>query len=196
MKQKIRKLFGIIFGTNTSILFCVSLSSLVTGIIFLIFSTIVFQNNHDSGRVFMCASSAFFSVWISTTQDSDTFTKFVAEFVRLAIFFLVFIFSTYNCLIFCLDYNNQPVIMICISFVGIFLCVCYFICKLTSIFHFIQKILNQIKIKIFGSNNYTPTKTKTLIENVTAFLISVGGLTIAVKTIVESIFQLFGYFVR
>lgn len=81
-----------------------------------------------------------------------------------------------------------------LSCVGLFFCVFYFISKLADIVELIRKGFRQIKIKLFNTANPATTKFKALIENITAFLVAVGGLTVAVKVIAESLFQVLGYF--
>ena len=53
-----------------------------------------------------------------------------------------------------------------------------------------KKVFKYIKSKIFGSEQPTTSKIKSLIENLTTFLVTVAGLGVAIKTLVEPFFNL------
>ncbi len=194
MKQKIKNIFKILFGTNSDILLKINFSSLITGIIFFILAVGTPENNPNSAEIFTYIAGICFAIWINIIQEFDSASKFMTEFSRLTIFFIIFIFSAYNCLTFSSNYDSNSIVKVAFSSVGLFLCSFYFVSKLMSIFNFIKKMFRNIKIKLFNSDNPANSKTKALIENITAFFVSIGGLTVAIKVIAESIFQVFDYF--
>lgn len=194
MKQKIKIIFKILFGVNSDILLKINFSSLITGIIFFILAVGTLENNPNSAEIFTYISSFCLAIWISVMQESDSTSKFMTEFIRLTIFFIIFIFSAYNCLTFSLNYDSNSVVKVAFSSIGLFLCSFYFVSKLMSIFNLIKKMFRNIKIKLFNSDSPTNSKIKSLIENITAFLVAIGGLTVAIKVITESVFQIFDYF--
>ena len=167
MKQKIKKIFKILFGVNSDILLKINFSSLITGIVFFILAVGTIENNPNSAEIFTYIASFCLAIWISVMQEFDSASKFMTEFIRLTIFFIVFIFSAYNCLIFSLNYDSNSIVKVAFSSIGLFLCSFYFVSKLMSIFNLIKKIFQNIKIKLFNSDNPANSKTKALIENIT-----------------------------
>lgn len=194
MKNKFIIIFETIFGTRKNIPFKLSLSSLVTSIIFLTLEFVSLKNYNESNDFFIYSSTFFFTIWLITAKGIDSAGNFFLELGRLFSFFIIFILS----LGFCITFNNYHGIKLCIfvalSFLGLFCCSLYFVSKLSDIFDFMKDLFKQIKIKLFNSDKPATTKTNALIENTTAFLASIGGLTVAIKTITESISQVLSYF--
>lgn len=197
IKDLFKKVFHLIFGIQNNIMFILSSSFLITAIIYIILAFIS-QENHNAATVFIYISGFLFSIWITLTQGPDSAPKFFGGIVRLYVFLFLFILSLYNCLIFALEYsstnNFMNIIIIIISSILLLLCSIYFVSRLMNILYFIKKIFAQIKIKLFNTTNPATTKVKALIENITAFLVAIGGLTVAIKVITESIFQVMDYF--
>jgi len=185
-----KKLFKIIFGTDDNIHFYISSAFLTTALLFLILSAITAETNPNSTEIFSYISSTCFAMWMTLVHGYNSLKNFTIEFMRLLIFFYTFIRSLYTCLQFSLDYYSVPISTIIFSAFGLFLCLCYFIAKLTSIFNLVKNLFNQIKAKLFNSDNPAPSKAKALIENVTAFLVSISALTVAIKSIAEPILQI------
>lgn len=78
-----------------------------------------------------------------------------------------------------------------LSCVGIFISFLYLIAKFIDIFIWFKKIFKQVKEKLFNSVQPATSKAKALIENITAFLVSIAGLGIAIKAIIEPLINLF-----
>lgn len=191
MKEKIKKIFRFIFGSDNSIFFKMSCSLFIMAITFAILGILSYEG---SDNTFTIISSVVFSIWLNIVQGADSVEKFVYELIRLSIFFLIFILSLCVCLSYALDNTSANVILVYLSCFGLLICIYYFISKTISIINFIKKIFSKIKAKLFNSPSPAPNKIKALIENVTAFLVAVGGLTVAIKVITESIFQVLDYF--
>lgn len=187
-----KKIINVIFGNSNNLFIKFSSASFITAIIFFVLAFISPENS-VAMNTFIVLSGLFFSIWLVFTQGSNSGAKILSEIVRLFMFFIIFIYSLYYCIQFVLgeDSNMLGVILSC---VGLFFCVFYFISKLADIVELIRKGFRQIKIKLFNTANPATTKFKALIENITAFLVAVGGLTVAVKVIAESLFQVLGYF--
>lgn len=192
--KKIKHIFKVLFGTDENILFNTSFACLITATLFLILALITSNTNPKATDTFTYISSAYFAIWMILAQGADSAMNIVHETMRLFAFFVIFIFSLHTCLQFHLDNSSTSTFWVILSSIGLLLCMCYVVAKLTSIFNLIKKLFIQFKSKLFDSNKPAPTKVKALIENITAFLVSIGALTIAVKSITESIFQILDYF--
>lgn len=193
MKINMKKIFKIIFGSDDAIPIKINCSLCITATIFLIFA-ILSKEIHDSLSVFIFLSGLLWSIFIVSIQGVDSFVKFIYGFVRLYIFFLIFLFSMYVCLTYALDNTSVNMIYVCLACFGLFVCVFYFVTKLISIINFVKTVFSMIKSKLYNAADSTPNKIKALVENVTAFLVAIGGLTVAISVIAESIAQVMGYF--
>lgn len=202
MKEKIEKLgkflkttFKIIMGIddNRNLSFYASFSFLITGVIFFVLAVGSLQQDIKSSNIFTYISSICFSIWLIGVQGSNSASKFVMELIRLISFFFILLFSLDICLEFYINHSSKSIVWVIFSSFGLFICVFYIISKLTTIFNLIKKLFKKIKNKIFDSNRTSDNKVKALIENITAFLVAVGGLTVAMKVIAESLFQVFEY---
>ena len=71
------------------------------------------------------------------------------------------------------------------------LCSFYLVAKFIDIFIFAKKVFKQIKEKLFNSVQPATSKAKALIENITTFLVSIAGLGVAIKAIIEPLINLF-----
>ena len=189
MKNTLIKIFEKIFGTRKNIPFKLSLSSLVTSIIFLALEFVSQKNYNKSNDFFLYSSAFFFVIWLISAKGIDSAENLIIELARLLFFFIIFIFS----LDFCISlYNYQGITFYTLgilSALGLFFCSIYFISKLSDIFDFMKNLFRQIKIKLFNSDQPATTKAQAFIENITTFLTSIGGLAIAIKTIIECISQ-------
>lgn len=193
IKKIFKKAFNLIFAVQDNIMFILSSSFLITAVIFILLAFIS-QENQNASTAFTYISGFFLSIWINLIQESDSAQKFISGLARLYIFFIIFIFSLYNCLVFAMEYNSQYIIIIILSSIGLLLCTIYFVSRLMNIISFVKRIFVQIKMKLFNTANPATSKAKALIENITAFLVAIGGLTVAIKVITESIFQVMDYF--
>ena len=193
MKSKIKKIFKIIFGSDDSIFFKMSCSTFIIAIIFAILGFLSY-NNHDSAITFTIIAGFFFSIWISIAQGVNSAISFLYELFRLLIFFSFLLLALYVCLKYALDNTSVNVIFVYLSCLALFMCIYYFISKAITIINYFKKLFAKIKTKLYNTTDPSPNKLKALIENVTAFLVAIGGLTVAIKVITESIFQVMNYF--
>ncbi len=191
MKAKIKQAFKIIFGTDENILFKLNISILISIAIFTLFSFLLSKGTFQA-NFFTLVSTVLLCIWIILTRGGDTFEKFAYETVRLFAFLLILLFSLDACYSF---YSSKNKVIIAIFIIlGILFCSYYFVSKLSDIFDFVKRIFLNIKIKLFNSKEPATSKTKSLIENVTAFLVSIGALAIAIRTITDTIFQIINSF--
>ena len=193
IREILKKAFNLIFDVRNNIMFILSSSFLITAIIFILLA-LISQENRNASTIFTYISGFLLSVWINLVQESNSTQKFAGGLTRLFVFFIIFILSLYNCLDFAIEYNSQNTIKTILSSIGLLLCTIYFVSRLMNIFSFVKRMFAQIKMKLFNTTNPATTKAKALIENITAFLVAIGGLTVAIKVITESIFQVMDYF--
>ena len=83
-----------------------------------------------------------------------------------------------------------------LSCIGLLSCSFYFISKFVDILHFAKNTFLQIKYKLFNSTEINETERKTtrlitFFENTTTLLVSIAGLGVAIKTIIEPLINLF-----
>lgn len=192
MKTKIKKIIKNIFGTENNILTKFSLSCFFTGILFFGLS-LYFQNDSTTqpSMTYTYISGVLLAIWLISIEDRDSIWEIGKEIFRLIVSFIVLIFSLNFCL-------NQSINLIgfklifgsILSSICILLCIFYLISKFIDILKSIKKAIEHFKNKLFGSEKPTTSKIKSLIENITAFLVTVAGLGVAIKTIVEPFLNL------
>lgn len=189
---KIKKYIKIIFGTENNILSKFSLSCFFTGIIFFLFA-LMFQSD-DTQQLYMtftCISAILFAIWLIIIENKPSILEFVKELLRLVVFFVILIFSLDFCINQSLKFNGFKLIWYSIlSCIGIFICLFYLISKFLDIFKSIKNIIVYSKQKLFNSIQPTTSKIKSLIENITAFLVSIASLGVSIKTIIEPLINL------
>ncbi len=193
MKDKIKKIIKILFGTQNNILFKLNCSLFISAILFLIFSIIKKEQNYpQSYAIFSYISSALFGFWLAFAQYNNSIWELLKELFRLFIFFIVLIFSLDFCINSCISlYGIRLTIGSILSCIGIMSCSFYLIAKFIDIFILFKKAFKQLKQKLFNSVQPATSKFKALIENTTAFLVAIAGLGVAIKTIVEPLINLF-----
>lgn len=198
MKEKIKEIIKVLFGTKENITFKLSCSAFITGVFFCMLA-MPYQNNDTQHIYDICIimSALSFSIWIILIQGKNTAMEVFYEFSRLFVFFFILILS----LQFYLDLITVATgiklyIFSFLSFLGLISCSFYFVSKFIDIFNFVKKVFNQVKIKLFNTiqseeTEHRATKLKSFIENITTFLISIAGLGVAIKTIIEPLLNLF-----
>lgn len=189
---KIKKFIKIIFGTENNILLKFNLSCFITGILFFIFS-LMFQSGDKQQPyiIFTCISGILLAIWLITMANSDSVWEVSKEFFRLAISFVVLIFSINFCINQSVNLNGFKLIFYAIlSCIGILLCSFYLISKFIDILKITKKMITKFKHKLFDSLEPTTSKVKSLIENITAFLVAIASLGVAAKTIIEPLINL------
>lgn len=189
MKQCIKTIIKILFGTKENIAFKFSLSSLATSIVFFILSVLYKDNSAVLNTlVFLC--ELFLAIWIVTAKGGNVL-HFVYELLRLMGFLIAFIFV----FSFFINISKHTGILLWIytSFAGfiILLCSFYLVSKLSDIFDFFKKIFNLLKSKLYNTSDPPTSKAKAFIENITALLASIIALSVAVQTIANTIINLF-----
>ena len=193
MREKIKKFIKIIFGIENNITLKIDCSFFISAILFLTFSLIAKeQNNIQVYNTFLCISSSLFGFWLAFIPNYTSILDFFIELIRLLIF-SYFLYLSFNfCFYLSAMYNGFLLILFSIlSCIGILISTFYFISKFTNIFNWFKKIFNQVKEKLFNSVQPATSKAKALIENITAFLVSIAGLGIAIKAIIEPLINLF-----
>ena len=180
-------------GSLSNITLKLNCSFFISAILFLIFSVFVKeQNNIQAYNIFLGISSLLFGFWLSFLPPYDSMWGFSQELIRLFIIFIILIPSLNFCIKSSISLHGVELIV-----KSIFSCICiiiscfYLISKFIDIFIWFKKIFKQIKEKLFNSVQPATSKAKALIENITAFLISIAGLGIAIKTIIEPLINLF-----
>lgn len=192
MKIKIKKIIKTIFGTENYILLKFSLSCFFTGILFFALA-LYFQNDNTTQptMTFTYISGILLAIWLITIENRDSAWEIIKELFRLIISFIFLIFS----LNFCLNQSKhligfKLVFLSTLSCIFILLCLFYLISKFVDILKSIKLAVKHFKNKLFGSEKPTTSKIKSLIENITAFLVTIAGLGVAIKTIVEPLLNL------
>ena len=193
MQDKIKKILKKIYGFDKHIMFKFSISCLIMSIIMSVFIWI-YKDETDFANYFTYVSAIFFSLWVIFTKGIDSLEKFLYEFVRLVIFITLFMSSVVFLLM--LTSFTKPVgmIIMVLACMGVFVSCIYFTSKINDIFNYIKLIIKRLKIKVFNTDKPSSTGYKALLENITVFLVSIGGFCVAIKTIFQSIFQIIDIF--
>ncbi|MEZ3445031.1 MAG: hypothetical protein K1W30_07865 [Lachnospiraceae bacterium] len=193
MKNHIKKIIEILFGTKENIIFKFSLSALTTSIIFLILS-ILYKDNSTVWKLLVMFCGFFFATWMGTAKGITTVQHFVYELFRLCGFFACF-FVVLNIFINISNYTGLLLFLLTIAacFI-IFLCSFYLVVKFNDIFEFFQKTFKYLKNKLYNTTEPPTSKAKAFIENITALLASIVALSVAVQTIANTIINLFHSF--
>ncbi len=193
MQDKIKKILKKIYGFDKDIMFKFSISCLIMSLIMSVFIWI-YKDETDFANYFTYVSAIFFSLWVIFTKGINSLEKFLYEFIRLVIFIALFMSSIVFLLM--LTSFTKPVgmIIMILACMGVFVSCIYFISKINDIFNYIKLIIKRLKIKVFNTDKPTSTGYKALLENITVFLVSIGGFCVAIKTIFQSIFQIIDLF--
>lgn len=193
MKEKIKTIIKIIFGTEKNISLKSSCSFFIAGILFLTFSVISKeQYNLQAYNIFSIISGLLLGVWLCLIQNNSSLWEIIKELFRLFVFFIILIFSLNFCISSSIGlFGFKLIVCSILSCIGILCCTFYLISKFVDILIFVKNLFKQIKQKLFDSVQPATSKTKALIENITAFLVSIAGLGIAIKTIIEPLIGLF-----
>ena len=152
-----------------------NLSCFFTGVLFFIFA-LMFQEEYPSQptAIFSNISGILFGAWLITLETKDNPLKIIEEFCRLIVFFFILYPSLNFCINLSVNYSGFLLILFStLSCIGILLCSFYLIAKFIDIFKFTTNVITQIKQKLFYSVQPTTFKAKILIENITAFLVSI-----------------------
>lgn len=118
------------------------------------------------------------------------------EISRLFIFFLILILSLNFFVHSIFAYTGFKLIIFSIlSYLGLFCYIFYLISKFLDILTVTKKLIIQIKNKLFNtiqdeSSSKKTTKLKAFVENITAFLVSIAGLGVATKAIIEPLINI------
>lgn len=193
MKQKIKRIIRIVFGTQDNIFAKLNCSFLVSGILFFAFSFLSKeQNNFEASNIFSYISGGLLGMWLAFVNYNDSISEIIKELFRLFVFYIVLIYSLNFCINSSIRLHGFNLITGSIlSCFGIIFCSFYLISRFIDIFIFIKKIFNKIKQKLFNSAQPATSKIKASIENITAFLVAIAGLGVAIKAIIEPLINLF-----
>lgn len=187
MRQIIKNIFGI----NNNMTLKIHISCFITGILFSIFAIMNQKINISVSETFSVLSGVLLAIWLITAQDTNSVWEIFKEFMRLFACFVILIFSLEFCIVSVYNFQGIQLIVRSILYcVGLLCCSIYLVSKFFDIFSFFKKIFKQIKVKLFGSVNPDSNRIKTLIENTTTILVSIAGLGVAIKTIVEPLIKI------
>lgn len=192
--NKLQSIIKGILGTKNNIKFKLNLSFFVTAVFFYIL-TIMFNNNEFLKTAYSIVAGTMFAFWLSFSKDANSALEYILEIARLIFFLFTLLIAIYIPMIilpilhgikFWGTLSLSCILFLCCSF--------YFISKFIDIFTTIKNIFIQTKDRLFNSIQSETTKTKALIENITAFFVSIAGLGLALKTIAEPLINLFKQF--
>ena len=157
MKDKFKKIFNVVFGSDKDIPFKIATSLFITSLILSIF-TWIYRENSLRLTFFTYVSSISFSFWLIFSYGIDTSAKIAYEAFRLIIFFPIFIISIY----YLLPNSSNNIFIIILSCFGIFFSCIYFIDYYTAFrfinFHFIIYVRRKITKRFINLFNTTIIK--------------------------------------
>ena len=192
MIAKIKKIIKITFGTESNLMLKFGLSCFITGFLFFLFA-LIFQANSVTQHtmIYTYISAVLFAISIITAGNITSLYEFFKETFRFFFAFMILTFSLNFCIIQSINYNGVILVFYSIlSCIGFLFCSFYLVSKFIDIFKTAKKIFIQFKRKLFDSVEPATTKAKALIENITAFLVAIAGLGLAIKTIIEPLIDL------
>ena len=189
MPRLFRKLFKKVFGIQENMIIKLNLSCIIASIVFTMFAYI-HNSIYGNETYYSIIAGVLFAIWIILIKGVDTLDAVAWETVRLMLFLVIFTVSL-NCSAQYIFQNNiSSPIEVILAAMGMIICIFYLVCKMVDIFDFIKKIVTQIRAKLFNTENAPTSKVKAVIENITAFFVSVGGLAIAILTIMETMLKI------
>lgn len=193
MKRIISTIIKIFFGTQNNIFLKLNIACFISAISFYIFSLLIKdQHNQEAYNTFLYISSILFFIWMIFAQYNNSIRELIYELARLITFFCILVLSLNFCINTSISSSGVHLIIGSIlSCIGVIGCSFYLIAKFIDIFILVKRIFYQIKQKIFNSVQPATSKFKALIENITAFLVAIAGLGVAIKTIIEPLINLF-----
>ena len=156
------------------------------------------SSNIQAFNAFTYISALLLGMWLalSSIQGNNSPLEFFIEIFRLFIFFIILVFSLNFCINSSVTLQGKKLIIYSIlSCIGLLVCSFYLVSKFIDIFRFVKNIFKQIKSKLFNTiqsekTEQNTSKLKSFIENITTFLVSIAGLGVAIKAIVEPLINL------
>lgn len=194
MSAKLKRILHCIFGSTDNLFLKFNLSCFITGTLFLLFALLFQASNMPTEpiKVFTYISAILFAVWIITMENITSLWAFLKEFGRLCAFFVILTLSMNFCINESQNMNGISLILYSLlACMGIFAISFYLISKLFDIIKLIKKMVIYIKQHLFNSVQPATTKIRSLLENITAFLVAIAGLGVALKAIIEPLINLF-----
>jgi len=192
MESKIKKIIKKIWGTETNILIKFNLSCFFTGILFYLLAS---YDTSNANIIFSYITELLLYIWIITLLMIDSKKEIQKRIIRLTIFFVVLILSIF-CIIKCTNLKGYKIILFAIiACIGLLSFFFYFISKFIDIFKTSVKLYKKFKNRLFDSVEPATSKMKSFIENITAFLVSIVGLGIAIKAIIGPLIDLINSFI-
>lgn len=188
--EKIKKVIKSIFGTSNNLHMKTLITLLSTSMIFIMLGAMVTEErNPQMYLTFLVTGAVLFSIFIIVIDGPDTANAIIFEIIR---FFLASVG-----LIFSLNfYVNDSMIMtgwkatvICLLLMPVLLAsMFYWISKALDILKALKKIFMEIKNRLFDENGSSRNKTEKIqkmLENATAFILTLVGFSVAVNQIME-----------
>ena len=180
-----KNIFKFLYGSDNNLTFKISSTTFITSIIAIILS-IVYKDNSLLSNLFLNISGAGFAIFLLLLNGFDSFFKFVQELSRFIIFLPMFICSIF----YLLHISSINILAIILCLILTFISCFYFVSKLNDFFDLTKLLFKKIKYKIFNTENVTSTGFKAVLENITVFLVSIGGFLIAIRIIIQVIIQI------
>ncbi len=183
-------MFEFFYGTQEDIKSKFSLAVLTTGVVLLILS-FLYRDDPAIFTTLSYLSTLSFIVWILTTKGFNAMPHYAFELLRLILYPVAFTWAV-NTFI-----NNSKYtgfwlcFYIVLASVCFLLCFIYFIVKLFDILAFFKKVFAFIRIKLYGSEDISLSRTKTFIENIAALLASIISISVAVQTLANTFINVY-----
>lgn len=189
--SKLKSIVVNIFGTKNNIKSKLNLSFFITGIFFF-FLIVLFKDNNTIASAYTIVSGTLLAFWIISSKNVNSLYDYFWEVLRFIFFFVLLFISLYISIVeIPVSQGIKFLGLLLLSSILLLCCSFYYISKFADIFTIIKNAFVQAKDRLFDSIQTETSKTKALIENVTAFLVSITGLGIALKTIVEPLINAF-----
>ncbi len=169
---------------------CLNFACLIIGMLYFILAILQLEKNGIS-YVFSLLSGIFLATWIITAKNLKTVCGIIAETIFLLIFVFSFIYSL-NFLVILVHktYGMKLLVFSLLSSIGLFYCCVYLLLKCNILFSYFKKIIYKIKTTIFTFQDDKQNPLKIFFQNITAMLLALGSLIIAIKGIIEPIIML------
>lgn len=187
IKKLIKKIIKIIFGTEGYLFAKLYCSIFITAVLFYLFSeNVKEQGNIQANYIFSTISGLLFTWLLFRALICDSILKLVIEIGRFYLIVIIFVFSVDFCLNTYVHFRGVGlIIMSLLACAGIISCSFYVTAKFIDLFIFIKKKFDAIWQRHVNSDQPATPKFISVIKNITAFLLSIGGLSAAITAIIK-----------
>ena len=185
MKNTFKKIFKILYGCDDNIKYKIISTLFITSVIETILS-FMYKDNAFLSNLFSNFSGIGFALFLIFLRGFEFSKKISCELLRFAIFFPMFLYSVS----YLLHITNKNIFKIILALFFAFISCLYFSSELDDFIILIKTLFKKLKIKLFNTDTPTPTGFKSVLENITVFLVSIGGFLISIETIIKVITQI------